>query len=151
MPRSKTASLDTRDRLILAALAKNAWLTYAQLGDRANLSPSATQRRVERLLKAKVIEGTTTRIAASASDRPVTLHVLVELGDESTASLAAFSRRLAGNPAVESAHYVAGSFDALVTMRCASMEEYAAFAEGHLNGNPHVRRYKTLTVLRSLL
>lgn len=149
--RSKTASLDARDRLILAALSKNAWLTYAQLGERANLSSSATQRRVERLLKARVIEGATARIAASASDRPVILHVLVELRDESTASLAALSRRLEGNPAVEAAHYVTGSFDVLVTMRCAAMEEYAAFAEEHLNGNPYVTRYKTLTVLRSLL
>lgn len=151
MKRNKTASLDDRDRVILAALARDAWLTYAELGVRANLSASAAQRRVEKLTKAGAIEGANARIAAFAEERPITLHVLVELRDESTATLAALARRLEGAQTVDAADYVAGSFDVLVTVRCATMQEFSAFADKHLNGNPAVRRYKTLTVLRALL
>lgn len=151
MTRTNTAPIDDRDRVILAALAKDAWLTYAELGARANLSASAAQRRVEKLIDAGAIEGASARIAAFATDRPITLHVLVELQDESSSVLTALARRLENARAVETAHYVTGSFDVLLTMRCATMQEYSAFADKHLNGNPHVRRYKTLAVLRTLL
>jgi Lrp/AsnC family leucine-responsive transcriptional regulator len=153
--RKKTANparpLDQRDRAILAALAEDAWLTYAALGERAALSPSAAQRRVERLVADGVILGAQVRVAADALGKPLRLYVLVELVEESSRTVAAFARRLAAEPAIVEAHYVAGGADIVVVMQAASMAEYADFAEKHLNGNAAVRRYKTLTCLRALL
>lgn len=142
--------MDARDRLILSALSEDAWLTYGELGERIHLSASATQRRVERLIEAGVIEGARAQIAPAAVGRPVKLYVLVELTNESKASIAAFSRKLAASEIVIGAHYLAGAADIIIEMQTADMAEYADFCERILNTNPAVRKYKTLTALKRL-
>ena len=146
----KAMMMDDRDRLILSALAENAWLTYGELGDRIHLSASATQRRVERLIETGMIEGARAQIAPAAIGRPVKLFVLVELTNESKASIAAFSRKLATSESVVGADYLAGAADILIEMQTADMAEYADFCDRNLNTNPGVRKYKTLTVLKRL-
>jgi DNA-binding Lrp family transcriptional regulator len=48
---------DNRDRQLLDLLKADAWLTYAALGERVNLSASAVQRRVERLIADGTLRG----------------------------------------------------------------------------------------------
>ncbi|MGE0044627.1 MAG: Lrp/AsnC family transcriptional regulator [Hyphomonadaceae bacterium] len=141
--------MDERDQRIAAALEADAWLTYAALGQRVHLSASAVQRRVERMIADGIILGARAEIAPTARGRPLRLFALVELRDESASSLDAFAKKLAKEPDVIEAHYVAGPSDVIIVLQCASMEEYAAFAAKHLNGSPLVRRYKTLTSLRT--
>lgn len=143
-------ALDDRDERIIAALAGNAWLGYGELGQLVNLSASAAQRRVDKLIAAGVIKGACAQIAPEAVGKPVRLYVLVELLEESKAALTAFAKGLKRWPDIEDAHYVAGAFDVVLVLQTASMARFSEFAETHLNGNPHVRRYKTLTSLRPL-
>lgn len=143
--------LDERDAKLVAALAEDAWLSYGELGRVVNLSASAVQRRVEKLIAAGVIEGAHAKIAPDALGKPVRLYVLVELTEESKSAINAFTRRLAACRDVEEAHYVAGVFDIIVVIQTASMAGFADFAESHLNTNALVRRYKTLTSLRPLI
>lgn len=142
--------MDDRDRRILAALEKDAWLTYAEIGDLVSLSPSAAQRRVERLIADGSIMGARVVLSPDALGRPLRLYVLVELNDESRATIAGFARRLASVPDIIEAYYVAGGADVVIVMQSADMTIYADFAAKHLNGNPSVRRYKTLTAMRRL-
>src|SRR3954466_6823441 len=58
--------LDETDELILAELAQDARATYAEIGERVNLSAPAVKRRVDRLLDSGVIRGFTTVIDPSA-------------------------------------------------------------------------------------
>jgi DNA-binding Lrp family transcriptional regulator len=58
--------LDETDERILAALANDARATYAEIGDRVNLSAPAVKRRVDRLLDNGVIRGFTTVVDRSA-------------------------------------------------------------------------------------
>ena len=155
MKRNKTASaqgrpLDDRDRTILTALKDDAWLTFRELGERANLSPSASQRRVERLRAEGIITGAAARIAPQALGRPLRIYVLVELVDESADTLEAIGAAVRKSDVIE-AHYLSGFADVLLTFQTSSMAAYADFALANLNGNPAVRRYRTLTVLKSLL
>jgi Lrp/AsnC family leucine-responsive transcriptional regulator len=143
-------TLDDRDRRILAALAENAWLTYLELGERVNLSASAAQRRVEKLIAAGAISGARAVVSPEALERPVRLYVLVELHDEAKSTLSRFAKRIAAVPDLAEAHYVAGAADIVLVMQTESMARFAAFAEEHLNANPSVRRYQTLTSLRAL-
>ncbi len=142
-------SLDDRDRAILAALAQDAWLTYGELGARVNLSASAVQRRVERLRAEGVITGAKANIAPEALGRPLRIFVLVELREESSAALASLAKRLAKESCVVETHYLAGPYDILIALQMRDMSNYADFAEKHLNANSNVRRYKTLTSLRT--
>lgn len=80
----------------------------------------------------------------------VLVFALVELRDESGRHLKGLQRQMLREPGVRNLHYVAGTADLVVEYRASSMEEYAAFAERCFNGDANVRRYSTLTVLRTL-
>ncbi len=79
--------LDETDERILAELAEHARATFAEIGQRVNLSAPAVKRRVDRLLDNGVIRGFTTvstamrsagtprpmcRFSATAPSRPMT-------------------------------------------------------------------------------
>jgi DNA-binding Lrp family transcriptional regulator len=58
--------LDATDEQILAELAQHARATFAEIGERVNLSAPAVKRRVDRMLDAGVIRGFTTVIDRNA-------------------------------------------------------------------------------------
>ena len=144
------SALDDRDHRILSLLQADAWLTYAELSRRVNLSASAVQRRVERMIAAGVILGARAEIALPEPAAPLTIFLLAELADESRQALQRFSATVAANPAVVEAYYVAGESDVVLKLRLADMDAYDRFVETHVNTSPLVRRFKTLTALRPL-
>jgi DNA-binding Lrp family transcriptional regulator len=144
------AALDDRDRRILSLLQTDAWLSYAELSRRVNLSASAVQRRVERMAAAGVILGAHAEVALPEQPAPVILFVLIELADESSRALRDFCATVATNPAVVEAHYVAGEADVVLKLELPDMAAYDRFVEMHVNASPQVRRFKTLTALRPL-
>ena len=58
--------LDETDERILAELAQDARATYAEIGERVNLSAPAVKRRVDRMLDSGVIRGFTTVVDRNA-------------------------------------------------------------------------------------
>jgi Lrp/AsnC family transcriptional regulator len=145
-----TTALDDRDRRILALLQEDAWLSYAELSRQVNLSASAVQRRVERMISGGVILGARAEIALPNPAGQLTLFLLAELADESRQALQQFTATVAANPGVVEAHYVAGESDVVLKLRLPDMAAYDRFVEMHVNTSPLVRRFKTLTALRSL-
>jgi DNA-binding Lrp family transcriptional regulator len=146
-----TATLDDRDRRIVALLRTDAWLSYAQLSQRVNLSASAVQRRVERMIAAGIILGAKAEVALAESEAPLTVFLLIELADESRQGLQRFSNTIGANPAVVEALYVTGEVDVVLKLRLADMAAYDRFVEAHINTSPLIRRFKTLTALRPLM
>jgi DNA-binding Lrp family transcriptional regulator len=145
-----SADLDNRDHRILSLLQADAWISYVELGRRVNLSASAVQRRVERMIASGVILGARAEVTLPEPAAPLTLFLLAELSDESRQALQQFSATVAANPAVVEAHYVAGEADVVLKLRLPDMAAYDRFVETHVNTSPLVRRFKTLTSLRSL-
>jgi Lrp/AsnC family transcriptional regulator, leucine-responsive regulatory protein len=139
--------MDDRDRRILAELEADAWLSYAALAERVHLSASAVQRRVEKLLAAGVLLGAHARIA---DDRETLIYVLVELRDDTRATLRGFAESMRASPLVDAAHYVTGDVDVVLTLRVTGVPEYAAFVEQRLTADSRVRRFRTLTRIRTL-
>jgi DNA-binding Lrp family transcriptional regulator len=146
-----TAILDDRDRRILALLQADAWLSYAQLSKRVNLSASAVQRRVERMIAAGIILGAKAEVALPETAATLTVFLLIELADESRPGLQRFSTAIAANPAVIEAEYVTGEADVMLKLHLPDMAAYDRFVEMHINASPLIRRFKTLTALRSLM
>src|ERR1044071_7888944 len=58
--------LDDTDERILAALSDHARATFAEIGERVNLSAPAVKRRVDRMLDNGVIRGFTTVVDRNA-------------------------------------------------------------------------------------
>jgi Lrp/AsnC family leucine-responsive transcriptional regulator len=145
-----TMALDNRDQQILALLRADAWLSYKAVSRRVNLSASAVQRRVERMIASGVILGARAEVAVQEGQAPLTLFMLAELAEESRAALERFSKRVANHPAVVEAHYVAGEADVLLKLRLPDLAAYDRFIETHINASALVRRFKTFAALRSL-
>lgn len=143
-------TLDSRDRKILSALKADAWLTYADLGERVSLSASAVQRRVERLIRDGVILGAQTQVLEEASPGGMSVYLLAELSEESAETLADLTARLRALPQVVEAHYVVGEADIAMSLEFADVAEYDAFLETHINRSPAIRKFKTLVILRTL-
>jgi DNA-binding Lrp family transcriptional regulator len=139
--------MDDRDYRILQELQADAWLSYAALAERVHLSASAVQRRVEKLIANRVLLGAHARIA---DDRDTLVYVLVELRDDTRATVRGFSESMRASPLVDAAHYVTGDVDVVLTLRVAGVPEYATFVEQRLTGDPRVRRFRTLTRIRTL-
>jgi DNA-binding Lrp family transcriptional regulator len=114
------------------------------------MSASAVQRRVERMIASGVIVGARAEVAVHEAQAPLTLFLLAELAGESRAALKGFSNRVANHRAVGEAHYVAGEADVLLKLRLPDMAAYDRFVETYINTSALVRRFKTLTALRSL-
>jgi Lrp/AsnC family leucine-responsive transcriptional regulator len=145
-----TMTLDDRDQQILTLLRADAWLSYTAMSRKVNLSASAVQRRVERMIASGVILGARAEVAVQEGHAPLTLFMLAELAEESRAALKRFSKRVADHPAVVEAHYVAGEADVLLKLRLPDMAAYDRFVETYIIASGLVRRFKTFTVLRSL-
>ena len=142
--------MDERDRRILEELRADAWLSYIALGERVNLSASATQRRVERLMDKGILLGATARIAPDAETDRMAIFVLAELCDDNIRTVTRFAEQVVRHTKVVDAYYVAGEADIVLCMAVADMDAYAAFVENVLNENPLLRRFKTLISLRKL-
>ena len=140
--------MDRRDYRILDELKADAWLSYAALAERVHLSSSAVQRRVEKLIADRVLLGAHARVA---DDRQTLIYVLVELRDDTRATVRGFSESVRQSRLVEAAHYVTGEADVVLTLRVAGVPDYAQFAEERLSDDVRVRRFRTLTSIRQLL
>lgn len=140
---------DDRDRQILEMLQADAWLTYAALGERVNLSASAVQRRVERLISDGTIRGARAEVAAEPS-AGLTVYLLAELTDDSAATVRRLSKTICRAPEVRDAHYVTGEADMVLKLALSDMADYDRFVAAHVNSEPAIRRFKTLASLRPL-
>jgi len=143
-------ALDDRDQRILTLLEADAWLSYVELGGQVNLSASAAQRRVERLISAGIIRGARTVIDKPEAVSGLTVFLLAELTSETTQSLQRFTATVGAQPEVVEAWYVAGESDLLLKLHLADLPAYDRFVEAHINSSLLVGRFKTLTALRSL-
>ena len=140
---------DDRDRKILDLLKSDAWLTYSALGERVNLSASAVQRRVERLIADGTLRGARAEVA-TGPQAGLTVYLLAELADDSAGTIRSLSRTICRAPEVRDAHYVTGEADLVLKLELADMAHYDRFVAAHVNADPAIRRFRTLASLRSL-
>lgn len=102
------------------------------------------------MIAAGVILGARTEVALPEEAAPLMVFLLAELATESRSALRQISAAFGSNPAVVEAHYVAGEVDMLLKLQLPDMAAYDRFLETHINSSPLIRRFKTLTALRSL-
>lgn len=117
--RCAPARLDATDRSLLALLAEDGAMSYADLGAAVHLSAPAVHERVKRLRRDGVIRATVARLDGCKLGRPLLTFVLVDTRD------IASTRRLAGLaalPEVEEIHTVAGDSCVMLKIRAADTE-----------------------------
>ncbi|MBL1435310.1 MAG: Lrp/AsnC family transcriptional regulator [Rhodobacteraceae bacterium] len=141
------SNLDALDRKILHEVQLNNQLTSAQLSDKIGLSPTSTQRRLNRLRADKVIEGDVAIVSSAALGRALTMMIAVTLERERSDIIDHFKKSVRREPIVMSAYYVTGDTDFILIVSARDMAEYEAFTRSFLYENPDIKGFKTTVVM----
>ncbi len=141
------STLDALDRKILHEVQLNNQLTSSQLSDKIGLSPTSTQRRLNRLRAEKIIEGDVAIVSSVAVGRALTMMIAVTLERERSDIIDHFKKSVRLEPIVMSAYYVTGETDFILIVSARDMEEYEAFTRSFLYNNPDIKGFKTTVVM----
>ncbi|MBN8886426.1 MAG: Lrp/AsnC family transcriptional regulator [Rudaea sp.] len=145
-----TQRLDHFDIAILETLQNDAAVSFAQLGERVNLSPSAVQRRVQALKADGVITGTRAILDPRKIGQALTIILEITLESDRTDLLAQIRRRLIAAAEVQHCYYVTGEYDLVVVLTLADIQALKHFVARMLAVDDNVRRYKTSVVMESI-
>ncbi|MEX0309646.1 MAG: Lrp/AsnC family transcriptional regulator [Tateyamaria sp.] len=139
--------LDTFDRQILSLLRQDSRRTGEELSAEVGLSAASCLRRVQRLRKIGAIQREVAIVSPALLGTPVTVVVLLTLRRGGRDRVDRLRQHLLSRDAVESLMHVTGPADFVLTVRCASMEAYAAFTEANFYDEV-ISGFESLVVLR---
>ena len=145
------SELDATDRRILTVLQKHGRITNADLSEQVNLSPSACQRRVERLEAEGFIAGYVALLNPRRLGRPTTVFVEITLQGQADDLLDAFEREVARIPDILECHLMAGTADYLLKIMAEDTEDFARIHRQHLSRLPGVRQMQSSFALRTVV
>lgn len=145
-----TDDLDSFDLRILDEISAEGRLSITELASRIGLSKSPTQNRLRRLEKIGVIQGYRALLDPIRLGRDHVAFVEVKLTDTREAALAAFNAAVLSIADVEQCHLIAGSFDYLLKVRCASMGAYREVLAERISSLPHVGQTSTYVAMQAV-
>ncbi len=150
-----TAILDEYGRLLLEELQRDARLSYADLGRRVGLSPSATAERMRRMEESGIIRGYTIDIDREALGLPILAILRMTCDGSRYHPFLKFVREL---PEVRECHHVTGGDAFYLQIATPSIEELERIIERLLPygipttsivlSSPVVRRHHSLERLK---
>ncbi|MGV0851611.1 Lrp/AsnC family transcriptional regulator [Mycolicibacterium phlei] len=140
--------LDETDEKILAVLANDARATYAEVGERVNLSAPAVKRRVDRLLERGVIRGFTTVIDRSALGW--TTEAYVQVFRHGTIAPERLREAWIDIPEVIGAATVTGTADAMLHVVARDMRHLEEALE-RIRAAADVERSESIVVLTKII
>lgn len=148
-PKSRV-KLDALDRRILDRLQDDCRITAATLGEQVGLSPSAVQRRLDRLRSERIIEREVAVISPRAAGRSLFLIVEVSVEKEVEAVSRLFRQQVQRIPQILQCYYVTGSADYVMLWAVRDMEEYDEITAELFGANERVSRFITSVVMRTI-
>jgi DNA-binding Lrp family transcriptional regulator len=131
--------LDDTDIRILAALQEDASLDNKMLARQVNLSPAPCLRRVKRLIDDGIIEQRVALLNATRIGLGVEVFAFVALESQRAPSGVQFENLLRRRPEVVECVRLSGSYDYLLRVIVASIDEYSTFIDKHLLPLPGIR------------
>jgi Lrp/AsnC family leucine-responsive transcriptional regulator len=139
--------MDAIDRSLLAALLRDARITYKDLGREVRLSANTVAERVRRLSTSGVVRGYRAELDLAVLGRGLTLLSDVRLRDGTDRR--AFERGLADVPQVVAAAHVTGEYDYQLRVACTDAREFEAVVDV-LKRDHWVRELRSRLVLDEL-
>ncbi|MEL6197323.1 MAG: Lrp/AsnC family transcriptional regulator, partial [Pseudomonadota bacterium] len=140
--------LDSFDRRLLALLQVDCRKTGEQLSREIGLSPAACLRRVQRLRQSGAIEREVAIVSPALAPKATTIIVLLTIVQHNPKRIDDLIARLMTFDEVDTIYVVTGDADIVVIMKCASMEDFKAFADTHFYELP-VEGFETIVALRT--
>lgn len=121
--------LDKYDADILYALQRDGRISWSKLGEKVNLSASATQRRVQALEKDGVIENFSVVVNEKKIGHPIKAMVMVNVDRQNIIDAQDFRIRIAEYPQVQAAHKISGSIDFILEVVATDIDSFGEFVE----------------------
>lgn len=140
--------MDRYDRAILQSLSNDGRISWAQMAERVNLSPSACQRRVQALKERGIIDKFTIRLNEKALGHHVKAFVAVNIERQNVAAAEAFREFVQGEPRVQAGHMLSGDVDYLLEVVAEDLDALGRFIEDELLGLPAVKDASSSIVLK---
>jgi DNA-binding Lrp family transcriptional regulator len=142
--------LDAIDRRILRALQADGRLPNTELAAQVGLSPSPCLRRVKMLEEGGTIQRYAALLSGAAVGLPMTIYCRVTLDRQDKAGIEGFAKAISDVPEVLECHLMAGSYDYLLKVAAASLDDYQRFQMQHLTPLPGVRNVVTEIPLKTI-
>lgn len=139
--------LDDRDRKILHELQIDGRLSWVELADRANLSATACQRRVQALLDKGIIEGISARIDPEALGYEVEAYVSVYVDRQDVELAKNFRKAIQHYPQVQTCRMMTGQVDYLLRVVATDLKSFGRFIEEKILCLPGVKDASSSIVL----
>jgi DNA-binding Lrp family transcriptional regulator len=139
---------DATDEAILAELTDHARATFAEIGQRVNLSAPAVKRRVDRMIEGGVIRGFTTVVDRNAVGW--TTEAYVQVFCHGTIAPEQLRRAWADIPEVVSAATVTGTADAILHVLARDMRHLEEALE-RIRASADIERSESIVVLSNLI
>lgn len=140
--------LDDTDERILAELTKHARATYAEIGEKVNLSAPAVKRRVDRMVDNGVIRGFTTIVDRNALGWNTEAYVQVFC--QGTIAPDQLRAAWVDMPEVVSAATVTGTSDAILHVLARDMRHLESALE-RIRASADIERSESIVVLSNLI
>ena len=140
--------LDDTDERILAELTEHARATFAEIGQKVNLSAPAVKRRVDRMVEAGVIKGFTTIVDRNALGWNTEAYVQVYC--HGTIAPDQLRAAWVEMPEVVSAATVTGTSDAILQVVARDMRHLEAVLE-RIRSSADIERSESIVVLSNLI
>ncbi len=140
--------MDETDERILAELTDDARATFAEIGERVNLSAPAVKRRVDRMVERGVIRGFTAVVDRNALGW--TTEAYVHVYCQGTIAPSALRRAWVGIPEVVSAATVTGTADAILHVLARDMRHLEDALE-RIRASADIERSESIVVLSNII
>lgn len=140
-------ALDNYDFKLLAAIQHDAKTPQQELGEIANLSTAAVNRRLKRLENEGVIERYSAVVSPEALGYGLTIITTVEVESEQIDQLDAIRRTFCNCPNVQQCYFVTGESDFVLIFVVRNMEQYSQLTRELFFASGQVRRFRTLVAM----
>jgi len=142
--------MDTFDRKIIHALSADSKLSYNQLSDIVDLSPSACFRRVQALQDSGVIKRFTIQLNSGAIGNNVNVFTEVKVNRQNVKEVERFKKVIRDRPEIISCHQLSGHTDFMLQISTRSIDQYVNFIERELLTLPAVNDASSSIVLKEI-
>lgn len=139
-----------QDRLLLAALQKDANRSLAELAQEAGMGTSTVWRKVQEFEAAGLIKGRVALLDPKGTGAGLCVFATVQLENHSEEAIRTFARILRSHPEIMEAHAISGTADYILKVRCKDVESYEAFMTHKLLRSEVVRSVNSAFSLKEM-
>lgn len=144
-------NLDATDLRILELLQENAQLTTKEIGAKLQLSNTPVHERIKRLEREGYIRKYVALLNPQKLNRSLTAYCNVQLKEHSRPYLDKFEREVTCLKEVVACYYIAGTFDYLLKVMVANMEEYHEFIAYKLAALDNIGHAQSAFVMKEIM